>query len=73
MCCIMSASAQHFKKEPQAQKSLEETIQMVEKQNRHENVYTMKLDSVTIAPNNAMKILLDYDAHFNCTLIPIEA
>lgn len=46
---------------------------MVEKLNRHENVYTMKLDSVTIAPNNAMKILLDYDAHFKCTLIPIEA
>ena len=64
MCCTLSASAQHFKKEPKTQKSLEKTLQMVEKMNRHENVYTTELDSVTA---EYTKIVLDYDAHSNCT------
>lgn len=68
MSCIISASAQQFKKEPKTQKSLEETLQMVEKMNRHEDVYTTKLDSVT---SEDAKIVLDYDAHANCTWLAL--
>ena len=70
MCCIMSASAQPIRKESK-QRSWEESLELVEKMNRHENIYTMKLDSVTMNVGDDMRILLDYDAHFNCTWIAI--
>lgn len=64
MCCIMTASAQHPDKNPKNQRSWEESLQMVEKMNRHENVFNMELDSVT---SEYTKVVLDYDAHSNCT------
>ena len=64
MCCIMTASAQHPDKKPQAQRSWEESLQMVEKMNRHENVFNTELDSVT---SEYTKVVLDYDVHSNCT------
>jgi len=64
MCCILSASAQHPDKKPQAQRTWEESLQMVEKMNRHENVFSTELDSVT---SEYTKVVLDYDAHSNCT------
>ena len=70
LCCIVSASAQPFRKESK-QRPWEESLELVEKMNRHENVYTMKLDSVTMNVGDDMRILLDYDAHFNCTWIAI--
>ena len=67
MCCMVSASAQNFNKEPKVRRSLEETLQIVEKMNRHENAYTTELDSVTMYGSDNMKVILDYDAHSNCT------
>lgn len=64
MCCVIAVSAQQFKIGHKAQKTLEETLQMVEKMNRHDRAYTMELDSVT---SEYTKIALDYDAHSNCT------
>ena len=64
MCCIMTASAQHPDKKPQTQRSWEESLRIVEKMNRHENVFNMELDSVT---SEYTKVVLDYDAHSNCT------
>lgn len=64
MCCIMTASAQHPDKKPQAQRSWEESLRIVEKMNRHENVFNTELDSVT---SEYTKVVLDYDAHSNCT------
>ena len=68
MCCVVAASAQPFKIGHKAQKSLEETLQMVEKMNRHDRAYTMELDSVT---SEYTKIVLDYDAHSNCTWLAL--
>lgn len=70
-CTVVSAFAQSFNKEPKVRRSLEETLQMVEKMNRHENVYTTELDSVTMYGSDNMKVILDYDAHSNCTGIAI--
>ena len=39
--------------------------------NAHENLFTMKLDSVTMYEGDDMKVLFDYDEHFNCTWIAI--
>ena len=64
MCCIMTASAQHPDKKPQAQRSWEESLRIVEKMNRHENVFNTELDSVT---SEYTKVVLDYDVHSNCT------
>ena len=47
MCCLISASAQPIKKESKP-RSWKESLQLVEKMNSRENVYTMKLDSVTM-------------------------
>ena len=70
-CTVVSAFAQSFNKEPKVRRSLEETLRMVEKMNRHENVYTTELDSVTMYGGDNMKVILDYDAHSNCTGIAI--
>ena len=64
MCCIMTASAQHPDKKPQAQRSWEESLRIVEKMNRHENVFNTELDCVT---SEYTKVVLDYDVHSNCT------
>ena len=71
MCCFISASAQPFRKESKP-RSLEESLQRVEKLNRHENTFTTKLDSVTMYQGDNMKVFLDYDAHFNCTRLVID-
>lgn len=70
MCCLISASAQPIKKESKP-RSWKESLQLVEKMNSRENVYTMKLDSVTMYQGDNMKVLLDYDAHFNCTWLAV--
>lgn len=64
MCCLMSATAQQTQYEPVAQKQLEAKIKHVERLNRHENNFTMKLDSVT---GEAIRFLYEYDDHLNCT------
>ena len=69
MWCSLSASAQHLMKKPKVQASLEETLRMVEKMNRHKNAYTTKLDSVTMYEGDNMRVLFDYDTRFNCTRI----
>ena len=71
MCCLISASAQPIRKESKP-RSLEESLQRVEKLNRHENTFTTKLDSVTMYQGDNMKVFLDYDAHFNCTRLVID-
>ena len=67
MCCLISASAQPIKKESK-QRSWEESLELVEKTNRHDRAYTMELDSVT---SEYTKIVLDYDAHSNCTWLAL--
>lgn len=71
MCCFISASAQPFRKESKP-RSLEESLQIVEKMNRQENIFTTKLDSVTMYQGDNMKVFLDYDTHFNCTRLVID-
>ena len=63
MCCIVSVSAQPIRKESK-QRSWEESLQMVEKMNSRDNMFNTKLDSVT---SEYTKVVLDYDAHSNCT------
>jgi len=63
LCCIMSALAQPFRKESK-QRSWEESLELVEKMNGRENLFTMKLDSVT---GEEVRILYEYDARLNCT------
>ena len=72
MCCIVSVSAQPFRKESK-QRSWEESLELVEKLNRHENVYTMKLDSVTMNVGDDMRILLDYafQLYLDCHFLPL--
>ena len=67
MCCLISASAQPIRKESK-QRSWEESLQIVEKMNSRENVFTTELDSVT---SEYAKVVLDYDTHFNCTWFAI--
>ena len=68
MCCIISASAQPIRTGSK-QRSWEKSLELVKKTNSHENLFTMKLDSVTINQGDNVKVLLDYDEHFNCTWI----
>ena len=70
MCCLISASAQPFRKESKP-RSWKESLELVEKMNGHENLFTMKLDSVTMYEGDNMKVLFDYDEHFNCTWMAI--
>ncbi len=70
MCCFISASAQPIRKESK-QRSWKESLELVEKMNGRENLFTMKLDSVTMYEGDDMKVLFDYDEHFNCTWIAI--
>ena len=67
MCCLISASAQPIKKESKP-RSWKESLQLVEKMNSRENVFTTELDSVT---SEYMKAILDYDTHSNCTWFAI--
>ena len=70
MCCLSLASAQQINKETNNQKSLEETLKMVEKMNSYANTFTEKLDSITTyfdEYDGDAKFIFDYDAHFNCT------
>ncbi len=64
LCCMLSASAQHFMREPKTQKSWEDKIKIIEQLNRNKNNFTEKLDSITAEDT---RILFDYDSHFNCT------
>ena len=70
MCCLISASAQPIRNESK-QRSWKESLELVEKMNGRENLFTMKLDSVTMYEGDDMKVLFDYDEHFNCTWIAI--
>ena len=70
MCYLVSASAQPIRKESKP-RSWEESLLLVEKMNGRENVFTMKLDSVTMYQGDNMKVLFDYDAHFNCTWLAV--
>ena len=70
LCCFISASAQPIRKESK-QRSWKESLELVEKMNGRENLFTMKLDSVTMYEGDDMKVLFDYDEHFNCTWIAI--
>ena len=63
LCCIVSASAQPFRKESK-QRPWEESLKLVEKMNGRENLFTMKLDSVT---GEEVRNLYEYDARLNCT------
>ena len=64
MCCIVSMSAQQPQNEPEALKSMKAKIQQVERLNRHENNFTVKLDSVT---GDGIRFLYEYDDRLNCT------
>ena len=64
MCCIVSMSAQQTQNEPEALKSMKAKIQQVERLNRHENNFTVKLDSVT---GDGIRFLYEYDDRLNCT------
>ena len=64
MCCIVSVSAQQTSNEPEALKSMKAKIQQVERLNRYENNFTVKLDSVT---GNEARFLYEYDNRLNCT------
>ena len=64
MCCIVSASAQQNQNEPEALNSMKAKIQQVERLNRHENNFTVKLDSVI---GESAKFLYEYDDRLNCT------
>lgn len=64
MCCIVSMSAQQTQNEPEALKSMKAKIQQVERLNRHENNFTVKLDSVI---GESAKFLYEYDDRLNCT------
>ena len=70
LCCMVSASAQHIKSNPMAQKSLKDKIQQVEKWNRYENTFSEKLDSIY---TDYEKGILAYDERFNCTKIDYYA
>ena len=61
--CIIPSSAQQSRNEPKEIWSLKDRIRHVEQQNRHENQFTQKLDSVTWGD---MRILYEYDARLNC-------
>ena len=63
MCCIVPVSAQQTQKQ-EALKSMKAKIQHVEQLNRHENNFTLKLDSVI---GESAKFLYEYDARLNCT------
>ena len=64
MCCIVSVSAQQTPNEPEALKSMKAKIQHVERLNRQENNFTVRLDSVI---GEAAKFFYEYDARLNCT------
>ena len=64
MCCIVSLAAQQTQNEPEALKSMKAKIQQVERLNRHENNFTVKLDSVT---GDGTRFLYEYDDRLNCT------
>lgn len=64
MCCVVSLTAQQTQNEPKALKSMKAKIQQVERLNRHENNFTVKLDSVI---GESAKFLYEYDARLNCT------
>ena len=64
LCCMLSASAQHFTSDPKTQKSWRDKIKTIEQLNRDKNNFTEKLDSITAEET---RILFDYDSHFNCT------
>ena len=64
MCYIVSVSAQQPQNEPEALKSMKAKIQQVERLNRHENNFTVKLDSVT---GDELRFLYEYDDRLNCT------
>ena len=63
MCCMMSASAQHFIRDSKTQKSWEDKIKTIEQLNRDKNNFTEKLDSITAEET---RLLFDYDNRFNC-------
>lgn len=63
LCCMLSASAQHFTRDSKTQKSWEDKIKTIEQLNRDKN-NTGKLDSITAEET---RILFDYDSHFNYT------
>ena len=63
MYCIVPVSAQQTQKQ-EALKSMKAKIQHVEQLNRHENNFTVKLDSVI---GESAKFLYEYDARLNCT------
>ena len=64
MCCVVSLAAQQTQNEPEALKSMKAKIQHVERLNRHESNFTVKLDSVI---GESAKFLYEYDARLNCT------
>lgn len=64
MCCIVSLAAQQTPNEPEALKSMKAKIQHVERLNRHENNFSVKLDSVI---GESAKFLYEYDDRLNCT------
>ena len=70
LCCMVSASAQHLKNEPMAQKSLKDKVLQAEKWNRYENTFGEKLDSIY---TEYEKGILAYDERFNCTKIDYYA
>ena len=70
LCCMVSASAQHLKNEPMAQKSLKDKVLQAEKWNRYENTFGEKLDSIY---TDYEKGILAYDERFNCTKIDYYA
>ena len=64
MCCVVSVSAQQPQNELEALKSMKAKIQQVERLNRHENNFSVKLDSVT---GDGIRFLYEYDDRLNCT------